>query len=182
MKNYLIAERYARGLSACITDAGELEAAQAATDLLSELYTTQHDLRSALANPAIDVGQRAAVLAEVLLVEECPRLVARLADVLLRRGRITLMPDVAVVFATIVDERLKRVTAAVTTAVGLNETQRGRLQNALGGFSGKTVRMEETVDAEILGGTVARIGTTVIDGSLRTRLERMKQALLAEET
>jgi len=70
----------------------------------------------------------------------------------------------------------------VTTTVPLTDSQQARLRGALDTFSGKTVTMECAVDREILGGVVARIGGTVIDGSLRTRLERIKKALLAEET
>ena len=182
MKDYLIAERYAKALSASIPDTVDLDAAQAVMSQLSELYTTEPSFRSALANPAINVDDRGAVLAEVVRRVDAPAPVARLTDVLLRRGRIMLLPAVAVVFATLVDERLKRATAAVTSAVALGDLQRARLRAALGKFSGKTVRLEEALDPELLGGAVAQIGGVVIDGSLRTRLEHMRQALLAEET
>ncbi len=182
MNNYLIAERYAKALSASIPDPGQLDAALAAVSGLNELYRVERGLRNTLANPAIDVDKRAAVLAGVLRAEHPPQVVARLAEVLLRRGRIALLPEVATVFAAIVDERLNRATGLVTTTVPLTDSQQARLRGALDTFSGKTVTMECAVDREILGGVVARIGGTVIDGSLRTRLERIKKALLAEET
>lgn len=182
MKNYLIAERYAKGLSAAVSENADLEPALDALTRLGALYDTDHDFRSTLANPAIDVDRRAAVLKGVLEVEQPPRAVARLLEVMLRRGRIALLPDVARVFKMLVDERLNRVTAVVTTVAPLTGDQESRLQERLTAFSGKTVRIETTVDREILGGVVARIGGAVIDGSLRTRLEHLKQALLAEES
>ena len=182
MKNYLIAERYAMGLNAAITEDASLEAVLKAMQRLSAIYVTEHDFRSALANPAIDVERRAGVLSEVLQREGMPAPVVRLAEVLLRRGRVALVPDVAAVFAMIVDRRLGRVATQVTTAVPLADDQRRRLTDTLEAFSGKTVRVEWDVDEAIVGGVVARIGGALIDGSLQTRLERMKQALLAEET
>ncbi len=182
MKHYLIAERYAKGLSAAIPDSSQLESVLAGVMRLGELYETEHNLRSAVANPAIDVDKRAAVLTEVLKEENLSTVVTRLADVLLHRGRISLLPDVASVFAMIVDERLNRVTASVTTAVALSDSQRDRLKSSLEKFSGETVSLDCDVDAAILGGVVTRMGGTVIDGSLRTRLERMKHTLLVEET
>ena len=182
MKHYLIAQRYAKALSAAISDPAQLEPVLVAMKRLSELYSTEHDFRSVLDDPAIDAGRRAAVLAEVLQIEGLPPQVSSLADVLLRRGRIALVADVAAVFATIVDERLNRVTALVTTAGPLTRDQEPRLREALSAFSKRTVSMECSVDPEILGGVMAQIGGTVVDGSLRTRLERMKEALVAEET
>jgi len=182
MKNYLIAERYAKALSNSIPDAAQLDAAMTALQRVRDLYVAEHDLRITLANPAIDVKKRAAVLADVLRAEAIAPVVARLAEVLLRRGRIAILPDVATVFATQVDKRLNRVTAAVRTAVPLTDDQRARLQAALARFSGKTVHLACDVDRTILGGVVARMGGQVLDGSLRTRLERMKTALLAKET
>ncbi|HEO70310.1 MAG TPA: ATP synthase F1 subunit delta [Candidatus Hydrogenedentes bacterium] len=182
MKNYLIAERYAKGLSASIADNEALDAARAALDDLADLYASHHDLRSALANPAIDRTRRKAVLNEVLGVLQPPPAVRRLAEILLERGRIALLPDVARVLGMLVDDRLHRVTAEVIAAMPLDDAQEARIRDALLKFSGKTVRLHASVDPEVLGGAVARIGGTVIDGSLRSRMERMKKALLAQET
>ena len=180
MKNYLIAERYANGLSRAIPDNAELEAATNALGQLSDLYQTNHDLRSVLANPAIALAERAKVLTGVLDAEAPPRMVGRLVHVLLRRGRISVLPDAAEVFSVLVDERLNRVHAVVTTAVPLDEKQQARLKQAMERHSGKAVRLRRLVDPEVLGGVVAQIGNVVIDDSVRSRLKRLKDALLAD--
>lgn len=181
MRNYLIAERYARGLSQSIANDTDVEPMARALHDLGTLFETSHDLRSVLANPAVDRSKRQQVLDGVLAAEQMPRTVARLAQVLLRRGRIALLPDVAQVFATLADARLNRVQAAVTTALALNEDRAGRLGSALERYSGKTVRLKYEVDPTILGGVVVRLGSTVVDGSVRTRLEGLREALLAGE-
>ncbi len=178
MKNYLIAERYANGLSASLSKAEDAEMAAQTLAELGQLFESNHDLHSVLANPVIDVDKRAAVLAEILEKEGAQEAVRRLVDALLRRGRITLVGDVARVFSMLVDERLNRVIAAVCTAEPLDENGQARLNKALTQYSGKEVRMECRVEPEILGGVVTHIGGAVIDGSVRTRLEQLRASLL----
>ena len=181
MKSYLIAERYAKGLNASIVDEEQLEPVLAALRTLREMFEENRDFRSALSNPSVNAKSRLAVLKDILAAEEISGSAADLAALLLRRGRITLLPDVTAVFSTLVDERLNRVGAVVTTAVELDDARRERLGAALEQYSKKTIRMECGVDPELLGGAVARIGSIVIDGSVRSRLERLRAALLSEE-
>lgn len=180
MKNYLLAYRYANALLLSIESDSDLDPASDALHAVARLFREEQSLYSALATPSIDVDRRASVLREVL-GEETPPLVCRLAEILLRRGRISLLPDVATVFSSVADRRLNRVTAEVATAASLDDQHRARLNEALAKFSGKTVRMQCAVDPELLGGAVARLDGTLIDGSVRSRLERLSAALLAEE-
>ena len=181
MKNYLIAERYAKGLSRAIEDDGTLEATGGRFRELRAVYEADHDFRSVLSNPAIELERRVSILGAIAEAVGAPKEVSRLAEVLLRRGRIAALPDVSEVFDAIVDERLNRAGARVASATELDDGQRERLGRALEGFSGKTVRMECTIDPDLLGGVVARMGSTVIDGSVRTRLERLRDTLFSEE-
>lgn len=181
MKYYLIAERYAGGLSESIEDNGQLEAALAQLEGLSELFRDSHDFHSLLANPAINIEKRLEVLRELLQKEDLLPQVARLTEVLLRRKRIAIIGDVAEVFGHIVDERLNRVTARVTTATEMSEEQKSRIANLLERFSGKQVYMQNKIEPAILGGVVARMGDAIIDGSVRTRLRRLKETLLTED-
>ncbi len=181
MKNYLIAERYAKGLSRAVEDDAQVEAAAKHLREVCGIYEEDHDFRSVMLNPAIEVNDRARVLGAVVEAVGAAKEVARLLDVLLRRGRIATLPDVAEVFESIVDERLNRLSARVSSAAELEDTQRERLGSVLERFSGKRVHMDIKVDPSILGGVVARMGSTVIDGSVRTRLNRLRDTLLSEE-
>ena len=181
MKHYLIADRYARSLSSAIEDDGQLEPTLDALRGISEAFSSHHNLHSVLANPAIDVNTRIAILNAILEHGETSALLKRLLATLVRRGRITVLPDVAELFAQRVDTRLNRVGAKVTTAVPLTEEQSQQIAASLEKFSGMQVRIESIVDPDILGGVTARVGGTVIDGSIRARIERLKQSLLPEE-
>ena len=181
MRSYMIAERYAGGLSAAIADSARLESVLQSLMDLRNLYETEHDLRTVLGNQTIEIQKRAAILDEVLDNMEVPKELARFAQVLLKRGRIPLIDDVEEIFATIVDKRLNRIEAKVTSAVPLSQDQKEKVTSSLEAFSGKTVRTTCKVDPEVLGGVVARIGSTVIDGSLRSKLDQLKHSLLSEE-
>jgi len=181
MKNHLIAMRYANALGEAITDPGRLEHVLGQLAALSELYETHDDFRHCMGNRALAKEPRARVLDELLERIGADEEVRRLARLLFSKDRQAILPGIVEEFATIVDKRLNRVTANVTSAAPLNDEQRVRLETALARLSGKDVRLECEVDQDLIGGVVARIGGQVIDGSLRNRLERLKHELIAQE-
>jgi F-type H+-transporting ATPase subunit delta len=181
MTDYLIADRYASALSAAIPEETGLEAALRSLQEISDLFDTHHELHSCLANPAIEVHLREQVLDEVLGRLDCPPVVMRLVHQLMERGRMSVLGETVTRFEEIVDERLNRVAARITTATPLAGDQQEQLKSALRRRAGKSIRLKCQVDPEIIGGVVARIGWQVIDDSVRTRLARLKEALIAEE-
>lgn len=181
MKYYRIAERYARGLSRMIADDTQVEVALGTLEDFAEAMRDSHDLRSILLNPAIDTAQRLSVLRDVAARLGASGPAATLLEVLLRRGRLPLLEDVATVFGTLADARLNRVLARVATPAPLADEDRARTRATLERWSGKTVRLRCKVDPELLGGMVARIGGTVIDGTVRSRLAQLRAALLTDE-
>ena len=99
---------------------------------------------------------------------------------LLDKGRIVNLPDVARGYHTLVDEHANRVRATVTSARPLDPALEKRLKNALEQQSGKTVILEKKEDPSILGGVVTQLGDLVYDGSVRTQLAQMREQLLSE--
>jgi len=180
MKDYLIAERYARGLSESVAGDTDLESVAESLDALHALYRESHDFRSVLGNPAIDVARRIEVLRQLLEGTDTPTVVLRLAELLVRRGRIGLLGDVSVVFHELADTRLNRITADITSAAPLDDAQKARLKDALRRHTDREVRLDCRVDKALLGGVKAQLGDRVYDGSLRTRLKNLTDVLLAE--
>lgn len=181
MKNYLIADRYARGLVESITDDGQLEEILDKLQALNKVFLEDHALHNVLCNPSISLDKRANIMVELMTKLDAPPVLGRLMDVLLQRGRITVLADVAEVFSTLVDKRLNRITGQVRTAAPMDQAAQDQLKAALEKQSGKTVRMTCEVDPEVLGGVVARMGSTVIDGSVRTQLEHLRETLVSKE-
>ena len=182
MSAHLIAERYARALAASIEDDAQLDNALNALEDFSAAYAEHDDLSQVLKNQALPRTAREAVFREVLDHAIGPDVVQHFLLTLFRRGRISAIGHVVAALGEIVDARLNRARAKVTAAAELDENQLKRIKSGLEKFSGKTVQIETHLDPEILGGVVVRLGGTVIDGSLRARLDRLRAALLTEET
>ncbi len=89
---------------------------------------------------------------------------------LLDKGRIASLPDIARAHRTLVDEQAGRVRATVTSARPLDPLLETRLKTALEKLSGKKVIFEKREDPALLGGVVAQVGDIVYDGSVRTQL------------
>jgi F-type H+-transporting ATPase subunit delta len=106
--------------------------------------------------------------------------VARLLGLLADRRRIELLPEIASVYAERLLDHQNVVQADVTTAVLLTADDARRLEASLKSATGKQITMRVSVDPSLLGGVVARVGSTVYDGSVRTQLKKMRDRLVAQ--
>jgi F-type H+-transporting ATPase subunit delta len=104
--------------------------------------------------------------------------VAKLLMLLAERDRFTLLPDMVAVYRERLLEYQQIVRAEVTTATPLPPERAAELEQRLSRATGRRVTMETRVDPSIIGGLVARIGSTVYDGSVSTQLEKLKDALV----
>jgi F-type H+-transporting ATPase subunit delta len=103
--------------------------------------------------------------------------VLNLARLLVAKRRIRLAPQVREEFGNMLDAYEGKARATVTSAVPLSSEQQTQIARRLSQITGKTVTLEQVVDPEILGGLVARVGDTLIDGSTRNRLVSLKKTL-----
>lgn len=181
MKNFLISDRYACGLSAHLTNNEALEPALQELSGFAEVFTESHELRSALLNPSLALPQRLAILKEVGVRLELGPAVQGLLEALLRRGRMDMIENVLVLFGQHVDKRLNRVTAKVITAAPLDTAALERVRQGLEHWSGKSVRVTNTVKPSVIGGIAAHIGGTIMDGTIKARLSQLRNALLTDE-
>jgi len=182
MRSTLLADRYAQALRGAITDTALLQETAEALNVLSSLCASDPVFRSAMLNPVLDRAVRERVLDTALKNLEAASELRLLLHMLLDRNRMSLLPAVAARFQDHINEWLNRVEVAVVTAAPLTPDLERRIAVAMERFSGKTVQLNCKVDAGILGGLVVHILGNFIDFSLRTRLERLKEKLLSEET
>jgi F-type H+-transporting ATPase subunit delta len=170
--------RYARALFELATDKKQTDAVGAELEALSETYSGSPELRETLENPVFKLSERRAVL-EQLLPRLAPSAQMRnFALLLLERGRIGALPTIARAYREMVDSALGRVRATVTSARPLDPTTQAAVQRALEKRVGKKVLLSATVDPDLIGGIVARVGDQVFDGSLRTRLDTLRARVL----
>lgn len=110
-------------------------------------------------------------------LESVDTLVLNLARLLVLRDRTALAPQIAEAYQELVDAQQGIAHALVTTAVPLSEDERSAVAEKLSEISGKQVVADTNVDEAIIGGLVARVGDTLIDGSTRSRLAALRQRL-----
>jgi F-type H+-transporting ATPase subunit delta len=160
----------------------ELTPEQAEQDLaqFAGLLEEHADLQRALTNPVVPVSAKRAVLdallAKLTLVVPVQKLLRLLAD----RHRLVLVPDLLAVYRERLMEHQRVIRAEVTTAEPLAAGQARQLADRLSTATGRRVLMTTRVDPALLGGLVARIGSTVYDGSVARQLARMRQQLIEQ--
>lgn len=132
----------------------------------------------ALANPSIPLETRTAT-AEATFGPLVGRQVLNLIGLMLRRGRIEALPRLAAEFRRLDDERRVITHATATSASSLTPGEVRALTQRLEQFTGGRVELDVQVDASLLGGLVVRVGDRLIDGSVRSRLERLRNQLVS---
>jgi len=131
-----------------------------------------------LANPAVSLEARAAAV-ERALGPAVSRPVLNLVQLQLRRGRIEQLPQVAAEFRRLDNARQGITEATATTAADLTPAEVEALTRRLEQFTGGRVELDVRTDPSLLGGLVVRVGDRLIDGSVRGRLERLRNRLVA---
>jgi F-type H+-transporting ATPase subunit delta len=137
--------------------------------------STNDELEKALANPAFPLDQRIAVAERVFASLSAP--VRNLVLLLVRRNRIEQLPRVAAEFRRLDDRRNGLTHAIATSAAPLEAAEVKAITARLEELTGGRVELETAVDPSLLGGLVVRLGDRLIDGSVRGRLERLRNQL-----
>ena len=179
MTNRTAAARYARALFDVSVHDRDLRQVEADLAGFADLIDGHATLRRVLLNPAIPTERKRAVVDALVgrLGDVIPP-VAKLLRLLAERDRLGLLSQVLRAYRARLLDHLGIVEAQVTTAQPLTPERAAAIEHSLAQVSGRTVTMVTDIDPEILGGVVARLGTTVYDGSVASHLERMRHTLL----
>jgi F-type H+-transporting ATPase subunit delta len=141
----------------------------------SQTLQGNDELRDALTNPSIPASRRQQII-EDLLGGKASSMTVALVSMVVGTGRARQLPDIIRQLVEMSAAEANKEVAEVRSAVELNDDQRKRLAEALGNATGKQVEVKVVVDPSVLGGIVAQVGDTVIDGSVRNRLDQLKNA------
>jgi len=178
-----VATRYARALADVVTAGASAlrpEAAVSELRAFEAALQSSAELRNALISPSVPASRKRAVVARIAEMLQLSRISQNLLFVLIDHRRIASLSAVVHSFELIVDERLGFARAEVASARELTEEQRAALNQELERLTGKRIRMRFAVDESLIGGVVARIGSTVYDGSVRGQLSSMGRRLSTE--
>lgn len=176
----VFASRYARAFADVVASA-RLDATALDGQFNDFLGTWDRsgDLREVFLNPAIPAAQKIAVLDKLNARMGLQKEMRNLLAVLINNDRIGVVHEVATAWRAEMQERLGIRQAEIVTARELNPQERAELVAGVGKLAGARIEPTFRLDESIIGGTVVRIGSTVYDGSVRGRLDRLKEALIA---
>jgi F-type H+-transporting ATPase subunit delta len=169
-------DAYAHGLLEIAQAEGRLSDVEDELFRFARIVEGNDDLRMALSNPGLPTDRRAAVVDE-LLEGRAHTLTRAIASFIAAAGRGHDLPAIIERFTELAAQTREQALAEVRSAVPLDDAQVTRLADVLSRATGKRVDVKVVVDPDVLGGLVATIGDTVIDNSVRHRLEKLKEQM-----
>lgn len=179
-----VAKRYAEALADVVTGAGSSVKPEQALGELAAFQDALHssqELYHALVSPAVPASRKRAAVNRIADVLGASRVTRNFLFVLIDHRRIPAFPEIFQSFELVLDERLGFARAEVSSARELDDNQRLALNGTLERLTGKRIRMRFSVDESLIGGVVARIGSTIYDGSVRGQLTTLGRRLSAAE-
>lgn len=169
-----LVQGYAEALFRVVQAEGELDRVEDELFRFGKLLEQNHELKQALSDQGIDKQQREKVLDELLADKVSPHTLGLLGFIV-TQGRARQLPQILEQLSQLAADARQSVVAEVRSAVPLDDKQREELAKSLSSATNKKVTVKVIVDPTILGGVVAKVGDTVIDGSIKHRLEQLKE-------
>jgi len=176
--NKTAALRYARALlDVAVKEHADLEQIDADLSEFVALFEQHPALAKVLLNPAVPTPRKRAAVADLLARATFSPILSKLILLLAERDRLVLLPDLLASYRDRLMDYRHVVRAEVTTAAPIDAARVQQIQSGLAIATGRTVTVATRTDPTIIGGLVARVGSTVYDASVVRQLERMKERL-----
>jgi F-type H+-transporting ATPase subunit delta len=176
-----LAFRYARAL-ADAAGAADPQAVMRDLEAFETLLAASVDLHIVLESPAVPPARKRAVVSRLAQALRLSDLARRFLMVLIDHRRPALLGGVREAFESVTDERLGVARVDVVSARELTLAQRGAIVAEVGRVTGRQARAQFSIREDLIGGVVARVGSTVFDGSVRGQLETLKHRLAGAGT
>jgi len=172
--------QYANALADIALAQSAAEPAAKQLDGFAAAYAESAELRTFLASPAVSVEAKHAVLEKIAGRLGASKIIRNFLFVIADHRRTQLIPEIVATFQQVLRQRQGVAEAEIASAVELSAAQKKELAATLARLTGKKIEPKYSLDPALLGGAVVRIGDTIYDGSLRSRLNEMRARLAAE--
>jgi F-type H+-transporting ATPase subunit delta len=174
----VVAKRYAKALFQLAQDKGLVEETESQLNLIVEVIKSNADVRAFLTAPNITLEAKKQTLLQAFGTQVSP-IVLNLVGLLIERGRDGELAAVLAAYLQVAGEKLGRADAEVVSFQPMTDGEQSKLADKFGALLGKSVRVSNSVNPNLLGGLTVRIGDTLYDGSLRGKLDRLDKTLQA---
>ncbi len=172
-----IAGRYGQALFELAREASELKALEADAEALGEALATSADFAAMIASPVIVREEQSAAVQAVAAKIGVSALMANTLALMASKRRLFVLPQLISELRARIAAEKGEVTAEVVSATPLSAEQTAQLVATLKTRAGKDVTLKTTVDASLIGGLVVKLGSTMIDTSIRAKLAALKNAM-----
>ena len=174
-----VANRYAKALSEIAATQENPRKVEQELENFVSLLQKNAELRGVLDSPAISFEKRKAVLRAVVSRLKLEKITSHFLQVLLDHFRMNILEEIATAFKRLSDDRLGIVRVEVQAADPLREAERKALKSCFEKITSRKVELAVSHEPSLLGGMVARVGSTVYDGSLKNQLALLSEQLVS---
>jgi F-type H+-transporting ATPase subunit delta len=172
--------QYASALADIAFEQGAATPALKQFDDFLAAYASSAELRNFLASPAVTRGEKHAVIEKISARLGTSRIVRNFLLVVIDHQRTQMLPEIAETFREVIRQRQGIAEAEISSAVELSAGQKKQFSQTLESMTGKKIEPRFLLEPALLGGVIVRIGSTIYDGSLRSRLNTLRVRLAAE--
>ena len=178
MTSRTAAARYARALlEVASRESVDLQTVAREVDEFIAFLGENPALHGLMRNPAVPAPRKRAAMTELIKLSGFTTIVSKLLILLADRDRMMLLPEVSATYHEMLAERQNVVRAEVTSSEPLSQERIEAIEQRLAIVTGKRVSMTTKVERDLIGGIVARVGSTVYDASVATQLKRIRERL-----
>jgi ATP synthase F1 delta subunit len=170
-----LAQVYSTSLFEVASEAGKLEEVRQQLGQFADAVAANRDLQIFLFSPYFSTQEKQAGLERALQDVEEP--VMNFLELLVEHHRMPVLFRIRQAFDSLCERADKRLSVEITSAVELDSSMVDEVAEQIGKHTGTSVDLHRHVDPEIIGGVILRVGNSILDASIRTRLERMRQQL-----
>jgi len=174
----IIAKRYAKALVQLAEEKKTIDKTRADLAAFVSAVDSLPDLQKLLASPVFTPENKKAVIKELAAKLNMDRVTQRFVEHLAETNRIRYVKEVFEAFREILAERTNRAMAKLTTAAAISATELADIKKKLETLTGKQVDIDSQIDASLIGGAKAQIGSTIYDGSIKNQLSKMRSQLM----
>jgi len=172
-----IAERYAQALFEISRESGELDALEADADALAGALDASEDLRHTIASPRIGRDEMVSLVEALAGPMGLSKMTANTLGLMAEKRRLFTLPQFVAKLRAMIAAEKGEVEAQVTSAVPLDDEQKTKIADLLRVRFGRNIKLNTSVDEDLIGGLIVKVGSKMIDTSIRAKLANLQNAM-----
>jgi F-type H+-transporting ATPase subunit delta len=181
VNNTVLAKRYAKALFQVGKEENALDDFSKTLSEMAEYYAEIPEVVDGLTNPVYPQDVREKVMAHLVAAMQASTFMGNFLNLLVQKRRADVLPDIAMVFKSLVDAERNMCQGTVISASAIPDDLNDKIKATLEKITGKQVVVTNEVDPAIIGGIIAKVGDLVLDGSIKTQLKGLEESIKGSE-